>query len=444
MQTADVLIVGAGVGGTFLARELARSGAKVTILERGRRHSVLGNWRAAQSYYASGGLLRSAEGVLLDEARMLGGTAVVSCGNAVAMTDTRLEAMGIALERELVTLAEELHVAAVPDTHIGCRSRLIVASAKRLGIDMSPMPKFIDFKRCSGCGLCVYGCPRGAKWSPLEVMDEAAAYGAHIVTDTKVEKIAVRERRVQGIETTSFRSIRAGTVVACAGGIETASLLRRSGIRNAGTRLFVDQFRVTYGQLEAREFPNELTMAAVYMNRADGYLLSPFVFPKVAHALRVPAKRLLLSYPGLLGIMTKIRDDNVGRVHSDGRIEKAATANDCAKLERGHEMATTILAACGVKQNTVFRSRLEGAHPGGTAAIGEVVDEDLATSQRGLYVCDASVLPHSPGAPPIMLIAALAKRLAVHLLGGPNARTSPPGAPSESIADSRTAHDATN
>ena len=56
-----------------------------------------------------------------------------------------------------------------------------------------------------------------------------------------------------------------------------------------------------------------------------------------------------------------------------------------------------------------------GAHPGGSAAIGEVVDVNLETSIRGLFVCDASVLPKSPGKPPILTILALSKRLAEYI-----------------------------
>ncbi|MEE3325673.1 MAG: GMC oxidoreductase, partial [Methanosphaera sp.] len=62
--------------------------------------------------------------------------------------------------------------------------------------------------------------------------------------------------------------------------------------------------------------------------------------------------------------------------------------------------------------STIFR----GAHPGGTAAIGDVVDNNLKTEIDGLYVGDASVIPMSPGKPPILLILALALRLANHLI----------------------------
>ena len=57
----------------------------------------------------------------------------------------------------------------------------------------------------------------------------------------------------------------------------------------------------------------------------------------------------------------------------------------------------------------------QGTHPGGTAAIGEVVNANLETEISNLYVCDASVLPTAPGLPPILTIIALAKRLAKSL-----------------------------
>ena len=43
------------------------------------------------------------------------------------------------------------------------------------------------------------------------------------------------------------------------------------------------------------------------------------------------------------------------------------------------------------------------------------VDSNLETEISNLFVCDASVLPISPGKPPILTILALSKRLADYL-----------------------------
>ena len=53
-----------------------------------------------------------------------------------------------------------------------------------------------------------------------------------------------------------------------------------------------------------------------------------------------------------------------------------------------------------------------GGHSGGTAAIGELVNNNLQPEVNNLFADDASALPTAPGLPPILTIVALAKRLA--------------------------------
>jgi choline dehydrogenase-like flavoprotein len=58
-----------------------------------------------------------------------------------------------------------------------------------------------------------------------------------------------------------------------------------------------------------------------------------------------------------------------------------------------------------------------GFHPQGTAGIGRVVDADLdVIGEPRVSVCDASVLPDSPGVNPQVTIMALSLRLADRLL----------------------------
>jgi choline dehydrogenase-like flavoprotein len=86
------------------------------------------------------------------------------------------------------------------------------------------------------------------------------------------------------------------------------------------------------------------------------------------------------------------------------------TEQDRTRLDRGHEIAKSILVETGADAGSIFRTHVRAAHPGGTAAIGMMVNKDLETEVEGLYVCDASVLPETPGRPPLLTLVALAKK----------------------------------
>ena len=66
--------------------------------------------------------------------------------------------------------------------------------------------------------------------------------------------------------------------------------------------------------------------------------------------------------------------------------------------------------------DSIFVSRLRGTHPSATVRLGEMVDADLQTAVRNLYVCDASVFPEALGQPTVLTIISFGKRLSDHLL----------------------------
>jgi choline dehydrogenase-like flavoprotein len=140
--------------------------------------------------------------------------------------------------------------------------------------------------------------------------------------------------------------------------------------------------------------------------------LSPYVPTFRASALaEYGAKGLALRRRRLIGLMAKTTDELEGRVYPDGTFSKPVTKRDWARLNEGSTISTEILIGAGANPKSILVSKVQGAHPGGTAAIGKVVDCDLQTEIGNLFVCDASVLPKAPGLPPILTIVALAKRL---------------------------------
>ena len=113
--------------------------------------------------------------------------------------------------------------------------------------------------------------------------------------------------------------------------------------------------------------------------------------------------------------MVKTADDAKGYVDDDGDVVKINTIQDIRYLAEGVATAGFILEKAGVDPSTIGSTVYRGAHPGGTAPIGKIVDSNQETEIEGLFVSDASVLPISPGKPPILTILALSKRLSDYL-----------------------------
>lgn len=421
----DVAIIGAGASGATLAHELSRRGIQVVVLEAGNRVKKLGEFTAAMKWYDRSPLfsmpLRSKEGVIIWRVFVDGGGTVVSCANGVRSLEKELSEYGISLEEEFQAAERELAVAPIDERLLSEGSRTLWTAAVEIGIKMELMPKFIDAEKCTRCGLCTYGCKYGAKWSANSYLDSAVRNGAEILHNFDARCITIEGGKAHGVKGSGpggAEEIRAQSVIVAAGGIGTPVILQNSGIRSAGRNLFLDLFVTTYGVTDGCNLTKEPPMALVNRDflTERGFILSPFVNQsRLARLLECGPRGFSPDKKKLIGIMTKIRDDEIGKVYPDCSVSKAVTARDREKLREGISLSRQILNAVGVKEKRIFVSKVQGAHPGGTAAIGDIVDQNLQTEVKNLFVCDASVLPRSPGLPPILTLIALSKRLGKHL-----------------------------
>ena len=416
----SVIIVGSGVGGATLAKELTSKGTDVSVLEAGA-YPKIGTERNALNFY-TGNMLGPGEfsknNVEILRTKMVGGSSVVTIGNGVRALQNEFKTAGIDLEEWFKEAEHELKITLCPESKRGERTNLISKASEELGYECKSMPKFIDFSKCAGCGNCNLGCVSGAKWTSRNYIGEAFKHGLKLKTNHEVvevlhkgqEVIGVKVRTQDGVET-----IASDKVVLAAGGIGTPIILQNSGIE-AGSNLFADVLIDTFGVLNGASFKTELDMAIIIdeFHDSEGYILSPYMEgPLDILTDRIPLIQRMnaRNTRKMIGIMTKIKDLPNGNVNADGSILKPIVEVDQMKLDKGFEKSKLILDTIGVKSNDIFKSHLRAAHPGGTARVGQVVNRELETEISGLYVCDCSTFPDSPGMPPVLTIVALSKYL---------------------------------
>jgi len=401
-----VIVVGSGAGGATLALELARAGIPVKVIEKGPSIKP----KKAYECYDS-----SEEGMDLLKTTCVGGSTLVAAGNGVRVLENELNEIGVDISLELDEIEIDLQVKPMPESHIGKGTKILMESATSLGLHVEKMPKFIRSAECKPCGKCSFGCPKNAKWSAADFMAEAIDLGAELISETEVKELLVENKKISGVKAVKNSEeiiFKSETVILSPGAIETPRLLQKAGIE-AGKSFFMDTFITVGGILENVCFKDEVQMNALII--MENFILSPHFSTFLSQELKQKGAK----DKDIVGFMIKIGDEMSGYVDQE-KVVKNNTLRDVRFLAEGAAVAGSILAEAGVNPDTIVSTHPRGAHPGGTAPIGSIVNNNLETSISGLYVADASVLPIAPGAPPILTIMALSKRLSKYIISKKN------------------------
>ena len=410
-----VVIIGSGAGGAIIAMELALANIPVTLIEKGPWIEM----KDAFEYYE-----KSDDGIDLLKTSCIGGSTTVAAGNGVRVLEEELKDLGISISKELDEVEKLLSIHEMDDSHFGKGTETFMNVAKELNLNPMRMPKFIRDEECKPCGKCAFGCPRDAKWTSNDFVKIAIENGAKVLDNTEVIDIAIKEekeekrvkegkrKKVKGLTIKKLNGdkkfIHTDKIILSAGAVGSAILLQKIGL-NAGKKLFMDSFVTVGGIVKGICFNKEVQMNALVIG--ENYILAPHYSQFVANEL----KKQGAKDQDIFSIMVKIPDDDYGEI-KDGKVIKENTIKDVRFIAEGSAVAGSILINGGVDPNSIISTKLRGAHPGGTAAIGEIVDTNLETEIDGLFLSDASVLPKSPGAPPILTILALSKRLSKYLI----------------------------
>jgi len=430
-RQTDVAVVGSGPGGATVARQLARAGKKVVLLEMGRDHRnefYYGTHLGAMIYSDNHGLLFTEEGLNIVRPIMTGGATNLFTASATRPPAWLKERYKVDIDDYVEETIDELSLQPLPDELLGEASKRIMEAGLSLGYKWEPLMKFMNPARaakfdCSAA--CMLGCRCGAKWTANEYVDAAVAAGCELITQAKVDSLIIEDKQAVGVKgkinkRTPFE-VRAQVVVLAAGGIGTPLIMQNSGFFDAGNGLAVDTTTMVYGVSKYKGNASEPPMTVAYTDDENGYMLSVLIDPWLYYPLIMFTKGIRypltwLNYPRTMAIMIKVKDEVSGGITVEGKISKPTTVQDRYRLNHASIVSRETLIKAGCDPDSIFVGPLRGTHPCATVKIGEMLDTNLQTEVKNLYICDASTFPEALDRPPVLTIIGLGKRLSDHLL----------------------------
>lgn len=473
-HTADAVVIGSGAGGAMAARELARAGMSVVVVEEGERFGVAdfrGRAPATRftELYRDGGATAAlgVPPVLLPLGKGVGGSTLVNsgtCYRAPAEVLGRWRAEhGVTLTERFDELSDEveatLRVDPAPLDVLGRNGELALAGARELGWQAAPLRR--NAPGCGGCCQCAVGCPRNAKYGVhLNALPQACAAGARIVSRLRVDRVLTDRGTAAGIAACrpdgSGVEILAPLVVVAAGATETPPLLRRSGLGGhpqLGANLalhpaislagrFAEPVESWRGVLQSVGIEQLHDRGVLIEATAAPPGMGTFVLPGTGSTLRAEIDDS--AHLATLGAM--VADEPSGYVHGRNRAfpRYALARADQDKLRAALRAMGEVLFAAGAEEvltglpgtprasstaqlrDIVERTPARGwhlaaFHPTGSARMGAdprtspVTPTGRLRGTRGVYLADASVLPTCPTVNPQITIMAMSLGIAQHL-----------------------------
>ncbi len=466
---ANVLVIGSGPGGAVTACAWAEAGHDVLIVEEGVHHAP----GTVEPYslddmdkrWRNGGLTPAFGRVKVTyvEGKCVGGASEINAALYHPPLPDVLDAWardygidafgGTQLRHHIDAIEREASVAPYPGSP-GIASERIAAGAASLGWKSVAVQRFWKYDGAA---------PRGRRQSMTETfLPRAQRAGARIEGGLKVRRLLLDGRVARGALATDSQGtrveIRAERVVLCAGAVQSALVLRRSGLtRGIGDTLTMNPMIRLAAQFDVRVNQPEIGVPVQQVEAFKPLMTLGCSNGSLAHLalwlVGPPAARdRMLAEWWRLGVFyAKVMAKARGRVRNVPLLDEALVTyalqkQDLDTLGLAAERLGTLLFASGAREiinplpgGAPLRSAkdLPGLRAGVAAGKTQITAIHLhSTVQMGaeargcpadsfgklraydnVWVNDSSLLPDTPGINPQGTILAIARRNVERMIG---------------------------
>jgi choline dehydrogenase-like flavoprotein len=480
----DVVVVGSGAAGSVAAHTLTAAGLSVGIVEEGPWLKTKDITKDVHTSFSrvmrqSGMQVLSGRAYMpLLQGRCVGGSTLVNSAIAWRAPEDVIDDWSLrfglgdsvsmrSLETHYDNLERDLSVREVDASVLGENNRLFVEQAKKFGFPAAPMRRYD--RGCKGAGLCLTGCPNGAKQGmSVTYVPWALQRGARIFTSCGVQHVEILGGRAVGVVARSASghgvTVRARrAVIIAASTVQSPNILRRSGLRAdaLGQHFQAHPGLAMGGLFDSTRRPIEMSFGATqgaestHFRKTERFKLETISLPPDLAGARIPGvgRELTERLSQLAHVAVwaaQVRAEAEGTVSAGwggvDRVRYTMTSKDLTAARKACVLIARMFFDAGAREvwpgifgvPSVLRSidelhLLENAplepraynfiasHLFGAARMGRdprssVVGLDFGVhGVEGLHVVDSSVFPTNLGVNPQHTIMAMSRLAATRL-----------------------------
>ena len=445
----DVIIVGSGVSGSFMAWRLVSQGVKCLMLEAGSyfhhdNYPVSEIDSNSKLYWGGGIELNTHANIGILRPKVVGGGSIVNQAlldrfDNIAF-DAWKEQSGIDyftrkhLDDYYDIVDDQIYSQEIPARYRNRNAQIFQEGFAKNGYKCAPLiraQKDCKYEEGNCCIECLGGCRIDSKQSmPVTVLKKAVEKGLTVIPDFEVldikasdEKCDVSGKFTNG-EVVHFSSRK---IVLAAGAIGNPRILLSSGFKHPmiGRNFYTHPQYMILARYDEKVDAHKGAFQGFKSDdpnfRKMGFKLENVFAPPVAIAMLLPHfgekhHRLMRQMNHMACIEVAIRDTNAGRItiNKKGRpiISKTLNSEDRNRLKNGLKAIYNIFNSTGAKEiipgNIPIGLHMMGGCGMGVESQKAVVSPEFQMYEnKNIFIADSSVFPNAPGINPSFTIMAL-------------------------------------